>query len=192
MTIRETIDKEVREALEVNSRPLFPQIYEGYIEADALAQGEDAILRIFAKVIYEYFQNRNLQTMGEAVIKSFEQKLEMNTSGTIDERRAAIIEAINKRFILNEKELAAKIEQHANGKPIRFSIITPLLILRIWNDQTEENGEFKAYDILQNLKPIIPQNLQQIAENKTLREINSNQSIGITTSIATAVNIKHQ
>lgn len=184
MSLKDTRDEEVRAALDIETRSLFPRFYEGYIEVDELAKGEDVILRILANTIYQYFQNRNLQTMQENTIEAYEQKLDIEPKGTIEDRRATIFEAINKRFVFNDKTLAEKIEQWSEGKPIRFSIDTQKLILKIWNDDIEENGEFTAYDISQNLKPIIPQNIQMVAEDKAAIETNLNQIIGSTASMA--------
>jgi ribosomal protein L7/L12 len=184
MSLKDTRDEEVRAALDIETRSLFPRFYEGYIEADELAKGENALLRILANIVYEYFKNRNLRTVQESVIEVYEQKLEIEAQGTIENRRTTIIEAINKRFVFNNKALAEKIEQLSEGKPIRFSIDAQKLILKIWNDDIEENGEFTAYDITQYLQPIIPQNIQLQAEDKAQIETNLNQVIGITTSMA--------
>lgn len=184
MTLKDDRDKEVRDALDIETRPLFPAIYEGFIEADALAQGEDAILSVLRNAVYRYFQNRNLQTLNEEAAYALESGLGLDHSGTIEERRETLIEAVNKRFVFNDKALAEKIEQLSEGKPIRFSIDAQKLILKIWNDDIEENGEFTAYDISQNLKPIIPQNIQMVAEDKAQIETNLNQVIGSTASMA--------
>ena len=164
MTLKDDRDKEVRDALDIETRPLFPAIYEGFIEADALAQGEDAILRVLRNAIYRYFQNRNLQTLNEEAAYALESGLGLAHSGTIEERRETLIEAVNKRFVFNEAALAARIEQMVHGEDVRFRIDPKAQTLEIWTEGGEQDGAFVAYDISQALKPIIPQNLQLCAE----------------------------
>lgn len=188
MTLRDKRDKEVREALEIETRPLFPAIYEGFIEADALAQGEDAILRVLRNAIYQYFQNRNLQTLKEEAAYALESGLGLAHSGTIEERRAALIEAINKRFVMNEATLAERIERMANGEDVRFRIDPQALTLEIWTQGGENDGEFVAYDITQALMPIIPQNLQLCAEIYTdAAEIEERETLGAVCAIACSI-----
>lgn len=166
MTLKDDRDKEVRDALDIETRPLFPAIYEGIIEADALAQGEDEILRVLRNAVYKYFQNRNLQTLNEEAAYALETGLGLDHSGTIEERRETLIEAVNKRFVFNDAALAARIEQmaKAEGVTVHYEIDPIALTMRIWREGENENGSFIAYDIANTLHPTIPQNIQLISE----------------------------
>ena len=166
MTLKDDRDKEVRDALDIETRPLFPAIYEGVIEADALAQGEDEILRVLRNAVYRYFQNRNLQTLNEEAAYALETGLGLDHSGTIEERRETLIEAVNKRFVFNDDALAARIEQmaKAEGVTVHYEIDPIALTMRIWREGENENGSFIAYDIANTLHPTIPQNIQLISE----------------------------
>lgn len=188
MTLKDSRDKEVRDALDIETRPLFPGIYEGFIEADALAQGEDAILGVLRNAIYRYFQNRNLQTLNEEAAEALESGLGLSHTGTIEERRATLIEVINRRFVLNDAEIAARIEQMANGEDVRFRIDPQALKLEIWKDGGEDGSEFIAYDIAEALKPMIPQNLQLIAEMHSHGlDIDERMTMGTVCAIATSI-----
>lgn len=166
MTLKDDRDKEIRAALDIETRPLFPAIYEGIIEADALAQGEDEILRVLRNAVYKYFQNRNLQTLNEEAAYALETGLGLDHSGTIEERRETLIEAVNKRFVFNDAALAARIEQmaKAEGVTVHYEIDPIALTMRIWREGENENGSFIAYDIANTLHPTIPQNIQLISE----------------------------
>lgn len=166
MTLKDDRDKEVRDALDIETRPLFPAIYEGVIEADALAQGEDEILRVLRNAVYKYFQNRNLQTLNEEAAYALETGLGLDHSGTIEERRETLIEAVNKRFVFNDAALAARIEQmaKAEGVTVHYEIDPIALTMKIWREGENENGSFIAYDIANTLHPTIPQNIQLISE----------------------------
>lgn len=188
MKLKHDRNKEVKDALDLETRPLFPAIYEGCIEADALAQGEDEILRVLRNAVYRYFQNRNLQTLNEEAAYALESGLGLAHSGTIEERRAVIIEAVNKRFVFNDAELAARIKQMAHGEDVRFRVDQKALTLEIWTEGRENDGEFVAYDITQALKPVIPQNIQLYAElYAEPAAIDEHMTVGTVCAIATSI-----
>lgn len=188
MTLKDSRDKEVREALDIGTRPLFPGIYEGFIEVDALAQGENAILGVLRNAVYRYFQNRNLQTLNKEAAEALESGLGLAHSGTIEQRRVALYEAINKRFFLNDAELEARIERLADGEDVRFRGDPQALTLEIWKDGGEDGSEFIAYDIAEALKPIIPQNLQLVAEMYADElDIDERMTMGTVCAIATSI-----
>lgn len=114
--------------------------------------------------IYRFFCNSNLQTLTESACDSFESHLGITPVADISARRQNIIAAINNRFVFNDAALAAKIEDLANGAPMRFEIDSQKLTLRLWREGDEANGSFLAYDIAKVLKPIIPQNIEVITE----------------------------
>ena len=189
MTLKDSRVKEVRDALDIETRPLFPKIYEGFIEADALAQGEDAILGVLRNAIYRYFQNRNLQTLNEEVAEALENGLGIAHTGTIEERRATLIEVINRRFVLNDAEIAARIEQmaKAKGATVHHEIDPIALNMRIWREGENENGSFIAYDIANALHPTIPQNIQLISEATITNAIHEHGTLANTAAFSTSV-----
>ena len=192
MTLKDSRDKEVRDALDIETRPLFPGIYEGFIEADALAQGEDAILGVLRNAIYRYFQNRNLQTLNEEAAEALENGLDIAHTGTIEERRATLIEVINRRFVLNDAEIAARIEQmaKAEGVTVHYEIDPIALNMRIWREGENENGSFIAYDIANPIRPTIPQNIQLISEATITNAIHERETLANTAAFSTSVSIE--
>lgn len=183
MTVAERIDKEVRDALDIETRPLFPSAYNGCIEADALAQGEDTILRILGSAIYRYFQNRNLQTMNEETVQIFENGFGIQGTGTLEERRAAVIGIIRSRFVFNDAAMAAMIETLAGVEPVKFSIDPQSLVLRIWRDGGEDGGQFVAYDIAQALAPVIPLNIKTETQDRQTAAIDVYAQAGCASAI---------
>ena len=192
MTLKDSRDKEVLDALDIETRPLFPGIYEGFIEADALAQGEDAILGVLRNAIYRYFQNRNLQTLNEEAAEALENGLDIAHTGTIEERRATLIEVINRRFVLNDAEIAARIEQmaKAEGVTVHYEIDPIALNMRIWREGENENGSFIAYDIANAIRPTIPQNIQLISEATITNAIHERETLANTAAFSTSVSIE--
>ena len=62
--------------------------------------------------------------------------------------------------MFNDATLAQRIERLANGKDVRFRIDPHVLKLEIWRQGGEQDGAFIAYDIAEELKHVIPQNLE--------------------------------
>lgn len=162
MTVRkEDIERALLDALDVETRPLFPAIYEDFTEVEALAQGEDKLLSIIKDIIYQYWQNRNLQTLTEQAAAVFETELGLSHSGTIEERRSRIAEAINRKFVLNDAALLALIQSLAGGETNEFDVDPKMLELWLKKaTNTESSSEFEDLTtVRQTIEPIIPQNL---------------------------------
>lgn len=170
MTIRENVDKEVRDALDVETRELFPKIYNGFTEADALAQAEDALLKVISNVIYKYFQNRNLQTMNEEVVAAFEEGLGLPSAGSLDARRTAVISRINARFINNDQTIESRAREAANNNTIKVNADSQALTAEV---TTATNSSAATFDelitALKAIRGLIPQNLEAYAADRSTK-----------------------
>lgn len=171
-THKEAVERALLEALDEETRPLFPAIYEEFMEADALAQGEDALGGVIKEIISRYWQDRNLQTLTGKAAGQFEEKLGLSHSGTIEERRAAIIQAINRRFVMNDAELLEIIQALPGGSTNDFEVDARALVLQL-EKKTNTEGEHEAEELkeaLETAQPLIPMNLETgiavLAENR--------------------------
>lgn len=172
MTAEEARKKEVRDALEMETRPLFPMIYDEFVEADALAEGEDALSEIIKSAIYSYFLNRNLQTITEDAIREYERRLGITAGGTIEERRRQIAEIINRRFVMNDAALLEIIQALPGGSTNDFEVDARALVLQL-EKKTNTEGEHEAEELkeaLETAQPLIPMNVETriavLAENR--------------------------
>lgn len=187
MTTQEIVESVVKSELsDIQTRRIFPGIYDDFLEIDELANGEDAILKALQNAIYTFFNNRNLQTLTPAACAQFEAHLNIPPADSLDGRRQAIMDAVNARFVFNDAALAAKIAAMADGKPVKFKVDPVALTLKLWLEGDEENGTFLASDITQALRPIIPQNLQTITDSTTATAAAVFINHGLTTAIETA------
>lgn len=170
MTIRETVDKEVRDALDVETRELFPKIYDGFTEADALAQAEDALLKVISNVIYKYYQNRNLQSMNEEVVAAFEEGLGLPSAGSLDDRRAAVISRINARFINNDQTIENRAREAANNNTIKVNTDSQALTAEVTTAPNSSTATFdELITALKAIRSIIPQNLEAFAADRSAK-----------------------
>ena len=170
MTIRENVDKKVSDALDVETRELFPKIYNGFTEADALAQAEDALLTVISKVIYKYFQNRNLQTMNEEVVTAFEDGLGLPSAGSLDARRTAVISRINARFINNDQTIESRAKEAANNNTIKVNADSQALTAEVTTATNSSTATFEELiTALKAIRGLIPQNLEAYAADRSAK-----------------------
>ena len=168
MTTQEDREREVRDALNVETRELFPKIYEGYTEADALAQSEDELLRVIRNFIYRYFQNRNLQTMNEEVIAAFEGGLGIQAVGTVDERRSAVIQRINARFVNNDQTIENRAKAAVENESIIVNTDCQALRAEVTTAPNSSSATFaELIAALKAIRAIMPQNLEAYAADRS-------------------------
>lgn len=182
-TLREKIESAVKEALEAETRPLFPRIYDGFKEADALAEGEDRLLEVLSNLIYRYFQDRNLRTITEAKAAEYEAVLGIEPAGGIEARRAAIINAINRQFVLNDAKLHELCQALADGHDIEERTDPQALTLGIFSADDEDGGESPTLEVVRGIRPVIPLNLAVFAGVETSYTKNVTANHGHATTI---------
>lgn len=170
MTIRENVDKEVLDALDVETRELFPKIYNGFTETDALAQAEDALRKVISNVIYKYFQNRNLQTLNEEVVAAFEEGLGLPSAGNLDARRTAVISRINARFINNDQTIESRAREAANNNTIKVNADSQALTAEVTTATNSSTATFdELITALKAIRGLIPQNLEAYAADRSAK-----------------------
>lgn len=169
MTTAETIDTEVREALDLETRPLFPSIYDGVREADALAQAEDALLGILCAAVYSYHQNRNLQTIRKEAAEALETGLDITPQGTLEERRAAIMRTLRKRSNISVGDLLELARQYT-GEDVTIDVNPQTLTLKI-ECLAEETPFENVMSARAEIRRKAPQNLTIKTEVRTRGDI---------------------
>ena len=102
------------------SAELFPSLYEGFKEVEALAIAEDYIAEILKKCVYTAIEDKAVTTAGEAKLAQWEEITGTSASGTIEERRAAVLEALGKNYAFNDNALAQLVTQIAKGAAVEI------------------------------------------------------------------------
>lgn len=183
------MDDDIKRLASETCLALIPQFYGNTLEATRIQQVHDAIIEPFVLAIMRLFRNAYIQTMDADALSELETKLNINPSGTIEQRRQIVIDTLcDAVSAFNDAELAARIERLSHGEDVRFRIDPQALTLEIWTDGGEQDGEFVAYDITQSLKPIIPQNLQLRAEMYAEEvAIDEHMTVGAVCAIAASI-----
>jgi hypothetical protein len=164
MGIREAVEAILEAALDISTADLFPSGYAGCREIEALGQGEDAILGAIKDVIRLYFQNRNIRTYDRAMVEQFEAGLNITpTSQSLEQRRARIIAVINTRFVLNDAKLHELCQSYLPGFTVYERTDPRALTLGVYTTEDGEDGDLPAVEIVDEIRPIVPQNLALFA-----------------------------
>ena len=166
-THKEEVERELEDALNSETRQLFPNIYEGFREMDALAQGEDALLNAMKEGIRLYFRNRNLQTLTEQALETFENNLNLQHHGTDEARTAAVMNKINTRFVLNDESLHVLCQSIAPDFTVYERTDPQALTLGVFTAEDGEDGELPVVGIVDEIRPTVPQNLALYAGVET-------------------------
>lgn len=155
------IDKLLQRIEALTTADYFPAIYEGFVEAEALEQGEDALLGIMSSYVLELWQNRNLLSMDDEKTSLFEKQLHIvpTPSQSLDDRRAAVADAINERFVLNDATLHEICQSLAPDFTVYEKTDPQELTLGVFTEEDDNQGHLPAVGIVNEIRPTVPQNL---------------------------------
>jgi hypothetical protein len=165
------------------TRPIFPQVYDDFLEIDELSKGEDALIDPIINAVFTALNDKNISTAGRDKIAQFEEKLSIDPSGlNINQRRQQVVDFINKSKVFNGDRLLELIQSLADGEEINVDVDPVSLVLRIWQDETtvDDTGTSLAQSMTHKILPIIPQNISIQAEIYTEMDTNSNYTSGMT------------
>lgn len=146
-----------------------PAIYDGFVEAEALVQSEDALLRLISTYIRQMWQNRNLLTMTEDKLAEFEAELHIvpAASQSLDDRRNAVANAVNDHFVMNEAKLHALCQSLAPSFNVYERTDPQTLTLGVFTQEDADDGTLPSIDIVDGIRPVVPLNLAIFAGVET-------------------------
>ena len=163
------INRLLQRIADLTTADYFPAIYNGFVEADALVQGENSLLGLIREYVIQLWQNRNLLSMTEEKTAEFENRLHITPSAsqTLDDRRQTVADAINERFVLND----ATLHEICQGLAPDFTVYEKTdpqeLTLGVFTTEDGEDGELPAVGIVDTIRPTVPQNLALYAGVET-------------------------
>ena len=157
---------------------VIPKYYENILEMFRIGQVSDEIARPFVAAIMRLFRNAYFQTSDTDAIVEFETALDLPSTGTIEQRRQAVIDRINNTFIFNDDALVALIESLAGGEPIHVSVDPITLVLKIWQLVEESDDGVLAAEVLVKIRDMIPANLSAQALNFSKPSLNLSITTG--------------
>lgn len=155
------MDDDIKRLTQETCLALIPQFYDGVLEATRIQQVNDAIIEPFIAGIMRIHRNAYIQTMDADALSELESGLGIEPSGTIEQRRQVVIDALCDPNIINDAALHALIQSLDGGSTNDFEIDPVQLLLCIKKVENTESDD--DYDDLVNarhvVEPIIPQNL---------------------------------
>lgn len=163
------IDRFLQRLQKLTTAACFPAIYDGFVEADALVQGEDALLGLLRDYAQQLWQNRILLSMTEEKVALFEEMLHLTpgASQSLDDRRQTVTDAVNERFVLNDAKLHETCQVLAPGFTVYERTDPQELTLGVFTEEDDAQGHLPAVGIVDEIRPTVPQNLALYAGVET-------------------------
>lgn len=164
------IDNLKRRIQDARTDSLFPAIFDGCAEIEAVAQGENKLIKGIAGAIQTLFDNRNLTTLTGKAIGEFEVHFGITgaETKTLEERRNEIIRIIRHTARFNEADLLEYVQSLPGGETIDLDIDSKTLILNVFtevNNEDEEEAQV-VINAADKIRPLIPQNIELHASVK--------------------------
>ena len=155
------IDRFLHRLQRLTTAAYLPAIYEGFVEADALVQSEDALLGLLRDYAQQLWQNRNLLSMTVEKVALFEEMLHLSpgASQSLDERRQTVADTVNGRFVLNDAKLHEICQALAPGFTVYERTDPQALTLGVFTEEDADDGSLPAVGIVDEIRPTVPQNL---------------------------------
>lgn len=158
--MRNDIILKLQRIIEGNDRitwELFPQIYEGFLEADELSLAEDRMLQYVASVVKTCSDDKIISTASSEKIAEYEAEFGLSADElSLEERRQQVIDYINRSRVLNEEILHEMCQALAGDHTVYEQLDVENLTLGIY---TDDDGELPSVEILKAIHPKVPQNL---------------------------------
>jgi len=142
------------------TRAVFPKIYDGFVEIDELAKGEDALLNVLKTLVLTALNDKVISTASAEKISEYEEHLYLSATGlTLDQRRQQVLDYLNRSRVFNKEALQALIDELAGSETATFTIdpIGLILGLNVVNDG--DHGALLGVTIANAIRPRVPQNL---------------------------------
>ena len=138
---------------------LIPQFYDGVLEATRIQQVNDAIIEPFIAGIMRIHRNAYIQTMDADALSELENGLGIAPSGTIEQRRQGVIDALCDPHIVNDATLHELCQSLAPGFTVYEQTDPQALTLGIFTEEDDAQGHLPAVGIVDEIRPTVPQNL---------------------------------
>lgn len=166
---------------------VFPKIYEGFREIDALKTAEDSMLEILKSVAKKGAVDKMITTAGIEKIAEYEQYLELSSGGTIDERRQRVIDFLQRNRVINEDSATELARDVSGNDALYLDVNSDDLTLKVCTPENEESGteQTEIATAIKALLPYVPQNLSMMGQVQTSLENEVNATCGWTTHLQT-------
>ena len=163
------MDDDIKRLAQETCLALIPQFYGENREAVRIQQVNDNIIEPFAAAIMRLNRNAYIQTMDSDALSDMELGLGIVPSGTLEQRRQAVIDALCDMLVVND-DYAVEVARAASGED-DMSVDTDPVNLTSGvhrSTNTDDGNEVsQIFEAISVLKPIVPQNLELYAQINT-------------------------
>lgn len=113
-----------------------PESTDGIVEATRIAQANDAVIEPFINGIMRLYRNAYLQTSDTDIIAQFETEFGITpaTSATIESRRQAVIDYLNRDLTINDDVLLSLVRAAAGNNEVNTRINAQSIVLDVYAD----------------------------------------------------------
>lgn len=175
----------------VDTRIIFPKLYDGFLEIDEISKGENDILSILRDCVLKAVHNKLILTADHEKLLEYENNLGLKPQGGLDTRRETVLNFLAKSRVINEQALQTLAREYAQSNNIRIQVEPSTLTLHVWQyeNTNDQNGKSLAHDVRLKLLPKIPQNLDTVAEIYANSHTNTNIQTANYTTLQTSLGI---
>lgn len=137
-----------------------PKFYDGILEMMRIQQANDAVVKPLIDSILRFFRNSYFETMDVDSIVQYESFLNIEASGTLEQRRAAIIDMLNDHVVLNDDAILQIIHALEGAGLVTYDVDSHECTLNVHFPANSEHDDIDVLNtVIEALKPIIPLNL---------------------------------
>lgn len=163
------MDDDIKRLVQETCISLIPKYYDDVLEALRIQQIHDGIIEPFAAAIIRLNRNGHIQTMDADALSELEAGLGIAASGTLEQRRQAVIDAMCDMLIVNDN-YAVDLARSASGQQdMQVDTDPHVLTLGVHRPTNTDDGEeiSQISTAIKALKPMVPQNLVLYAQVNT-------------------------
>ncbi len=162
---------------QLNTREIFPKLYDGFKEIDELAKGEEELISVARDCVKLVASDKYITEVNATKIAEFESELGLSPTGlSIDERREQLAEFLGRDRVINDAAVHEKAKRESGIDDIKVDTDCTALTMVISspeNSEDEDEGQ-KVIDAASAMLPYAPQNLSISAAVKSTNDVNIN------------------
>lgn len=162
---------------QLNTREIFPKLYDGFKEIDELAKGEEELISVARDCVKLVASDKYITEANATKVAEYESELGLSPTGlSIEERREQLVNFLGRNRVINDAAVHEKAKRESGIDDIDVTTDCTALTMVISapeNSEDEDEGQ-KVIDAARAMLPYAPQNLSIGAAVKSTNDVNIN------------------